>query len=262
MRMKGRRLRRIGLAACILLLLAFSTVGLASCGSSSTAKKSTGDTTTKLPPGVSASTEGVTSTATGSSATASDSSATTSSSSATTGTSSSATATTSNKPSATADLAGTRYTIVNATRPDSNKSVTSSSGREVPGDYLEVEFTIFNTGAAGLVDLSQYSFRLLSPGIAADTYADYYGTTGTYGAYVAEHEISATLLSYSDLQPVAYKVKVGESVTKVFVFFDLNPLTDAPNAGVTKDNTNLVIYKSSGTDSGSQISLPLAGYPD
>jgi hypothetical protein len=248
--MTGRRFRRIGLAACILVLLAFSTVGLASCGSSSTARKSTGNTTSKLPPGVTTSAEGVASAATGSSATTSGSSATTTDT------------TSSSAPSATADLAGTRYTIVNATRPDTNKSVTSSSGREVPGDYLEAELTIFNTGAAGLVDLSQYSFRLLSPGIAADTYADYYGTTGTYGAYVAEHEISASLLSYSDLQPVAYKVKVGESVTKVFLFFDLNPLTNARNAGVTKDNTSLVIYKSSGTDSGTQVSIPLAGYPD
>ena len=263
--MTGRRFRRIGLVACILVLLAVSTVGLASCGSSSTAKKSTGNTTSKLPPGVTTSSEGVASTATSSSTTTSGSSATTSSSSTaatdTTG-SSATTSTTSNPPSATADLAGTRYTIVHATRPDTNKSVISSSGREVPGDYLEVELTIFNTGAAGLVDLSQYSFRLLSPGIAADTYADYYGTTGTYGAYVAEHEISASLLSYSDLQPVAYKVKVGENVTKVFVFFDLNPLTNAKNAGVTKDNTSLIIYKSSGTDSGTQVSIPLAGYPD
>jgi flagellar basal body-associated protein FliL len=254
---KGNKARKFIAIVCVVAALALTAFFAASCGSSSTAKKSTGNTTTtKLPPGVTAATEGESSSTTSSST---SSSATQSTPAATTP---APAATTTSTPSATADLAGTRYTIVHATRPNTNKSVISSSGREVPGDYLEVELTAFNTGAAGLVDLSQYSFRLLSPGIAADTYTDYYGTVGTYGTYVAEHEISATLLSYSDLQPVAYKVKVGENITKVFVFFDLNPLTDAPNAGVTKDNSQFIVYKTAGTDSGTQVAMSLAGYPD
>jgi hypothetical protein len=253
---KGNKARKFIAIACVIAALALTAFFAASCGSSSTAKKSTGNTTTKLPPGVTAATEGESSSATSSSTSSSSTQSTPAA------TAPAPAAATSSNPSATADLAGTRYTIVHATRPNTNKSVISSSGREVPGDYLEVELTAFNTGAAGLVDLSQYSFRFLSPGIAASNYADYYGTVGTYGAYVAEHEISASLLSYSDLQPAAYKVKVGENITKVFVFFDLNPLTDAPNAGVTKDNSQFIVYKTSGTDSGTQVAISLAGYPD
>jgi hypothetical protein len=139
--------------------------------------------------------------------------------------------------------------------------VISSSGREVKGDYLEVEFTIQNVGT-DLIDLSQYSFRLESPGIAASTYYDYYGDTGTYGKYVSAHKISATLIDYSALQAVAYKVKAGELVDKVFCFFDLNPENVARNAGVTKDNTILIVRKVSGSDYGDEVEIPLTGYPD
>jgi len=245
--------RKVVAVTCVAAALALTVFFVASCGSSSSPTASKSTSAVKLPPGVTPAdvggTESSVPSSTGSSAPAATSPAP-------------AATTTTGTPGAKADLAGTRFTIVHATRPNTNKSVISSSGREVPGDYLEVELTAFNTGAAGLVDLSQYSFRLLSPGIAASNYADYYGTTGTYGAYVDEHEISASLLSFSDLQPVAYKVKVGETVTKVFVFFDLNPLTDAPNAGVTKDNSQFIVYKTSGTDSGTQVAMPLAGYPD
>jgi hypothetical protein len=140
--------------------------------------------------------------------------------------------------------------------------VISSSGREVAGDYLEVELTIGNVATDHLVDLSEYEFRLSSPGIAADSYYAYYGEVGTYGKYVSENVISGTLLDYSTLQPVAYKVKVGETVSKVFLFYDLNPENVGKNPNVTKDNTSLVIYKASGTDYGEKVTIPLAGYPD
>jgi len=245
------RLRYVGLGLCVFAALALMTVYLASCGGT-TKKQSTNSSAVKLPPG-----------ATETQTTAQSTAATSTQAQSTAATqSTTATQTTASTPSTAADLAGAHFTVVGATRPNTNKSVISSSQREVPGDYFQVELTIQNTGAYGLIDLSQYSFRLQSPGIAADTYSNYYGTTGTYGAYVSEHVISATLEDLTNLQAVTYKVKVGETVDKVLVFFDLNPETNAKNAGVTKDNTQLIIRKVSGTDYGTQVAIPLTGYPD
>ena len=251
-----RRPVRTTLVLCIVLSLVAVTILAASCGGTTTSKKSTSSSTAKLPPGVSSSQA---------TSQAQQSTTATTTPTSTTPTTSSSTSTTTpaaSTPSANAELVGARFTVVSATRPNTNQSVISSSARAVPGDYLEVELSIFNDGTEGLVDLSQYSFRLLSPGIAADTYSAYYGTNGTYGAYVDTNEISGTLLDFADLQPVAYKVKVWETIDKVFLFFDLNPLTNAPNAGVTKANTQFIIYKNSGTDYGTQVAIPLAGYPD
>ena len=253
-RMKSRPVKVAGVL-CMVLALTAVTVLAASCGSTATRKQST--STSKLPPGVD---ESQTSQAQETTA-----QATTPTATATTPASSGAATTTAaaaSTPGRAADLYGGHFVIVNATRPDTNKSAISSSQREVKGDYLEVEFTVQNNATDHLVDLSEYSFRLQSPGIAAGTYADYYGTVGTYGAYVNENEISAALLSYSDLSPVAYKVKVGELVDKVFCFFDLNPENVGRNPGVTKDNTSVIIHKVSGTDYGNEVSIPLAGYSD
>jgi hypothetical protein len=246
-----RKYRKTGLVLSTVVVLGLASVGLASCGST-TAGKTTKTSAVKTPPGVD-STQAATTTPTASTS----STATGNSTQGTTDTQ-----TQSKTPSVAADLYGGRFTIVNATRPDTNKSVISSSGREVKGDYLEVEFTIADVATDHLVDLSEYSFRLSSPGIAASSYEDYYGTTTTYGGYVSTHVISASLLDYTSLSPVAYKVKVGETVTKVFCFFDLNPENVARNTGVTKDNTTVIIKKISGTDYGDSVSIPLAGYPD
>jgi hypothetical protein len=160
-----------------------------------------------------------------------------------------------------ADLAGSRFTVVNALRNDSNKKVISSDQREILGDYLEVELTVENIGD-DLVDLSQYSFRLESPGIEADTYNDYYGSVSPFGSYVSEHTIAAVLLDYADLKPVAYKLRIKEKLESVFLFFDLNPLDTQKNESVTKDNTKLIIRKVLGSDSGEEVEISLAGYPD
>jgi hypothetical protein len=251
---KRRKLKLVATALVVAVALAVLAVSLASCGGGSGSSKSS--TTTKLPPGVN-----------DSNVAGNSSSSTTSNSSqpAENGEGETAQdqgqATTETSPNRTVDLAGARFTVVSATRPDSNKSVVSSGGREVAGDYLEVELTAQNVGT-DLIDLSDYSFRLTSPGIAADTYSDYYGETGTYGAYVDENEISASLLSYTDLSTVTYLMKIGESVDKVFVFFDLNPENVAKNAGVTKDNTTLAIRKIGGSDYGDEVTVPLAGYAD
>lgn len=164
-------------------------------------------------------------------------------------------------PRNSGDLAGCRFTVVSATRPDSNADVISGDSREVAGDYLEIELEIENVGDE-LVDLSGYSFRLESPGIDADAYSDYYGNVGAYGKYVSEHVISGTLLDYSNLQPVSGKLKIGEVMDKVFIFFDLNPESTARNEGVTKENTAFLIEKESGTDAGEDVTVVLAGYPD
>jgi hypothetical protein len=250
MKRTKRGYRLVGIGVCLAAALALTVVGLASCGGS-TSKKSTNSSTTKLPPG--ATTEAQT--------TAQSTAASSQPASSATG-GSTTTQTTQTNPSASATLAGAQFTVVNATRPNTNQSVISSSARAVPGDYLQVELSIFNNGADGVVDLSQYSFRLQSPGIAADTYSTYYGNTGTYGAYVDTNEISGTLMDFTNLAAVTSKLKVGETLDKVFVFYDLNPLTNAPNAGVTKANTQFIIHKTSGTDYGTQVAIPLAGYPD
>jgi hypothetical protein len=162
---------------------------------------------------------------------------------------------------AAVELAGARFTVIEATRQDSNADVLTSGQREVPGDYLEIELQIENVGE-DIVDLSEFSFRIWSEGIDADLYEDYYGRDGTLGKYVSEHMISATLLDYTTLQPALYKLKMGESVDGIFLFFDLNPKNVARNDGVTKEGTNLVFYKARGDDSGEEAEINLAAYPD
>ena len=252
MKRKRHRYKSFGITLCIAAALALGTAALASCGGTSTQKS---ESSVKLPPGVSDNKTQASSSSGAATTTETQSSSPSSQSS----DSSQATAAT---PSAAAELYGANVTVVKATRPDTNKSVISSSGREVKGDYLLLELTILNNAADHLVDLSEYSFRLESPGIVAGSYSNYYGDTGTYGKYVSENRISATLLDYANLQQVAYKLKVGETVDKVFVFFDLNPENVSRNPDVSKDNTSFIIRKVSGTDYGDQVSIPLAGYPD
>jgi len=263
MKKPGSWKKRVGFGVCIVIVGLLPVLLLASCGGSSTGS-STKSTSAKLPPGVtqsepsSATSPTSSSSATQGSATQStDSSSSQSQTSGSTGQQSTA-----KTPSLSAVLGGTKFTVVSASRPTTNQSVVSSSGRAVDGDYLEIELTAQNVATDYLTDLSEYSFRLYGPGINADSYYSYYGDTGTYGKYVDEHEISASLLAYSDLQAVAYKLKVGETVDKVFTFFDLNPDNVGKNPNVTKDNTSLVIYKTGGLDSDTQVSIPLAGYPD
>lgn len=165
------------------------------------------------------------------------------------------------KPKPSEVLAGARITVVDVTRNDSNKKVIASNQREVAGDYLEVELALENVGE-DLVDLSQYSFRLESPAIKAEDYRSYYGDIGAFGRYVDEHVISAVLLDYADLSPVLYKLKVGEKLEGVFLFFDLNPLRAAKNEGFDPgaDDTRLVIHKVRGADGGKEVRMSLAGF--
>jgi hypothetical protein len=257
--MKGKNMNKTGVLKLlpIFLLAAAITLTAASCGSG-TSSSSSAQTSTKLPPGATTETQ---SDSTNSSETQTAQQTDQSQSTASQSTTSSATNTTTQTtttPQAAADLSGARFTVVAATRPSSNKVVSSSSDRQENGDYLQVELTIENVDDA-LVDLSNYSFRLYSPGITASQYEDYYGTTGTYGAYVSKHVISAALLDVSTLGSVSYKMRIGEKLEDVFLFFDLNPQSTAKNASVTKDDTNLIIYD---TDTGEKVEISLAGYAD
>ncbi|MDY6796064.1 MAG: hypothetical protein SWK76_12435 [Actinomycetota bacterium] len=150
---------------------------------------------------------------------------------------------------------GIFITVLSATREDSNEIVAAANQRETAGDYLQIELFMENVGDE-LVDLSKYSFRIYNTAIDADVYEDFYGTDGTYGGYVSENVISATLLDYASLQSVTYKLKLGESVSDVFLFYDLNPCSTYTNSGFVLENTNLVIYN---TDSGEEVEINLAG---
>jgi len=239
----------------MLLLAAAVTLTAASCGGSSGSSQASG-TTTKLPPGAteSAVTETSDDTQTSQVQTASDDEEDEEDST----TSDSTTTTTSTDLTKTVYLSGANFSVVSVSREDSNESVAGSSVREVAGDFLQIEMAVENASGE-LVDLSGFSFRLWNPAIDADLYEDFYGTDGTYGGYVSENLISATLLDYETLQAVSMKLRAGETVDNLFLFYDLNPLSTAVNEGVSLAGTNLVIYD---TDSGDQVEINLADYAE
>lgn len=255
--MKGTKgLTRKGL---ILVMVAVLMMGLAtvsiSCGSSDTEEaKESGST--KLPQGVTG--ESMDETAVAQESDGDEDSSTETAADDNSGTEKQSTTT---SPMTATNVVDAKFTVVSAKREDSNADVISDDEREVKGDYMEIELTIENVGDE-LINLSEYSFRLESSGIEADTYALYYGDVVTYGAYVSEEAISAVLLSYSDLEPVDYKVKIEEVVDKVFLFFDLNPESTLKNESVTKDNSDLIIQKISGSETAEEDDINLADYSD
>jgi len=246
---KGGRLRKTGMLLTFTALLLVLAVGVVSCGSTNKSTSGKSNSGPKLP-------QGMTEKELKEAKSAKDQQ-----SSGVTSDSSAAQQSAAQSPTTSADLAGARFTVVSALRNDSNKKVLVSGQREVLGDYMEVELTVENIDD-DLVGLSQYSFRLKSPGIEADTYNDYYGSVSPFGTYVSDHTIAAVLLDYADLKPVDYKLRIGEKLESVFLFFDLNPLNTTKNEGVTKDNTQLIIRKVLGSDSGDEVEISLAGYPD
>jgi hypothetical protein len=250
MRSNKRLFNRVFMILPLLVAVVVITLVAASCGGG-TGSSQTAESTTKLPPGVTDAANAETSgdTQTAQVQTASDEGQ---------DTTDSTTTTTSAGLTKTAYLSGANFSVVSATREDSNDTVAGSSVREVAGDFLQIEMTVQNV-SDDLVDLSNFSFRLWNPAIDADLYEDFYGSNGTYGGYVSENMISAALLDYETLQTVSMKLRVGETVDNVFLFFDLNPKSTAVNEGVTLAGTNLVIYD---TDSGDQVEINLAGYAD
>jgi len=243
----------------LLLVAAVLILSAASCGSG-TGNAQTTSNTTKLPPGAS----GETLTATTDEAEVSEAQVTTQEEENSEGSTNNSTTDSTTNSNTTTELvktvylSGANFAVVSVTRDDSNEAALTSSAREVAGDFLQLEMTVTNAGDE-LVDLSNLSFRLWNPAIDADLYEDFYGSDGTYGSYVAENVISATLLDYETLQAVSIKLRVGETVDNVFLFFDLNPQSTARNDGVTMAGTNLIVYD---TDTGDQVEINLSGYAD
>jgi len=227
----------------VLVLLAAVALMAASCGSGKSSSDSSASTT-KLPPGADSSSSSDTT------------STTTTQTDQTTSTTQSSNSSSSTQK--TVSLDGINFTVTSATRATNNKVVVTSSSRQVDGDYLEIGLTIENASSA-MAALSDYSFRLYSPGITASQYDDYYGDTGTYGKYVSSHVISASLLDLSSLQTITYTLRKGEKVEELFCFFDLNPQSTTKNESVTKDNSNLIIYD---TETGDKVEVNLAGFSD
>jgi len=253
MRLKIRPMNRVFKLLPLVLVAVLIALAAASCGSSGVG---TTDYSVKLPPGATEETV----TESSSSAETSEVQQASEEQEAEDGVEAEeeSTASTSTTTEKTSYLSGANFTVVSASREDSNEVALTSGAREVAGDYLQIEMAISNVGDE-LVDLSDFSFRLWNPAIDADLYEDYYGTDGTYGGYVSENMISATLLDYETLQPVSYTLRIGEMVDNVFLFFDLNPQSTARNEGVTMAGTNLVIYD---TDTGDSVEINLAGYSD
>ncbi|MEW6553811.1 MAG: hypothetical protein AB1384_05960 [Actinomycetota bacterium] len=254
MRSERRSMARGFKLLSMLLLAAIVTLAAASCGGSSGSSR-TSETATKLPPGATTteSTLTTTSDATGAAqaqATGEDEEEESGSVGA------DANAASSGELTKTAYLSGANFSVVSVTREDSNETVAGSGVREVAGDFLQIEMAVENAGGE-LVDLSSFSFRLWNPAIEAGLYDDFYGSTGTYGSYVSENMISAALLDYENLQSVSMKLRVGETVDNIFLFFDLNPQSTAVNEGVSLAGTNLVIYD---TETGDQVEINLADY--
>jgi hypothetical protein len=250
---KGKHIRFMPIA----LILIATILLVASCSNSQAADQ-TQSSGTKLPPGVSDQTQtdssnsGSSSQAQGSGQGQSAENGSTSSSN------SNQTTTTTPATQKAVALEGVNFTVTAAYRDNSNKVVTTGNQRQISGDYLRVELSIENDSSV-LVPLTDFSFRLWSPAIDAGQYYDYYGSTGTYGLDVSENIISASLLDYSTLQPVTYKLKMGEKVEQLFLFFDLNPQHATQNTAFTKDGANLVIYD---TTTGYKVEVNLAGFPD
>ncbi len=237
--------------AAVILLLALGTVAVASCGG--TAGSKSDNSQEKLPPG--ATQESVAQQTTTAENTAATEDSTSDTPAQNSGTTAATTASTSKL--VPVEVAGGYFEVVKVTRRENNKSVVSGNTRQVSGDYFEIELQITNTSDT-LLDLSQFSFRLESPGIDAAVYADYYGSSGAYGAEISTNVISATLLDYSSLQQASYTMKSGEIVDSVFLFFDLNPVSTAKNAAVMLDNSDLFVKKVSGTSYGDKAYVNLA----
>ncbi|MBN1288739.1 MAG: hypothetical protein JXA49_03775 [Actinobacteria bacterium] len=254
MRKVDGRLRIVAVVFAAALMLLLVVLTGTSCGSGKKADSSD-SSSSKLPPGTTE--ESISSTSTTAAGTLPDSDDTGSGTEEAT----TRTAASSSTPMVALDLAGARFTLASAERKSSNEDVVSGDNREINGDYMELELQVENVGT-DLIDLSDFSFRLYSPGIEADEYYDYYGDTGTYGKYIASHTISASLLDYASLSGVNYLMKIGETVDDLFLFYDLNPNSTQLNTSVTKDNSKLIIKKISGSDYGDYIEMGLIGYPD
>lgn len=152
------------------------------------------------------------------------------------------------------ELEGGRFTLTSVTRMTDNQDVTSAAVREMEGDYLELELTIENI-SDDLLDLSEFEFRVWSPGIDTDDYAwDY-----PLGMPEGDSLIAATLLDREDLSAVAFNLKIGEAYEGSFLFFDLNPKSVYRNDAFDPEGATFSVYKARGDGAGEKSEVSLSG---
>jgi len=152
------------------------------------------------------------------------------------------------------EVGGGRFTVTGVTRHDDNATVASQSVRETAGDYLEVEIEVENI-SDDLLDLSQFEFRLWSPGIDTEDYPSRY----PLGRPVGDDLIAAALLQQEDLSPAGFSIKIGEVLEDCFVFFDLNPKSVHPNPGFIPADATFGVYKARGEGAGEKAEISLDG---
>jgi hypothetical protein len=176
----------------------------------------------------------------------------------TAGSSSKESSTAASAPAAAADavvleLEGGRFTLTKVTRVPDNGDVSSAAMREMKGDYLEFELSIENV-SDDYLDLTEFEFRVWSPGIDTDDYAWNY----PLGMPQGDNIISAVLLDQDDLSTITYKLKIGEVYDGGFLFFDLNPKSVQRNEAFDPEGATFSVYKARGDGSGEKADVSLS----
>lgn len=152
------------------------------------------------------------------------------------------------------ELEGGRFTLTTVTRLTDNQDVTSAAMREMDGDYLEFELTIENV-SDDYLDLTDYEFRVWSPGIDTDDYAWNY----PLGRPGGDNLIIATLINQDDLSALTYELKIGEVYEDALLFFDLNPTSVRRNDAFDPEGATFSIYKARGGGAGEKAEVSLSG---
>ncbi len=156
--------------------------------------------------------------------------------------------------SAVLEAGGGRFTVTAATRRQDNSSVASEAIREVGGDYLELELVVENI-SDDLLSLSDFEFRLWSPGINTDDY----GWRYPLGRPVGDNLIASVLFLQEDLKTVDFPLKVGEVLEDCFLLFDLNPKSVRVNPGFDPAGATFSVKKVRGSGSGEKGEISLDG---
>ncbi len=162
-------------------------------------------------------------------------------------------------PAAAADAAvleleGGRFTLTKVTRMSDNGDVSSAAMREMKGDYLEFELSVENV-SDDYLDLTEFEFRVWSPGIDTDDYAWNY----PLGTPQGDNIISAVLLDQDDLSAITYSLKIGEVYDGGFLFFDLNPKSVNRNEAFDPEGATFSVYKARGDGAGEKVDVSLSG---
>ncbi len=152
------------------------------------------------------------------------------------------------------DLEGGRFTLTAVSRLEDNQDVTSAAMREMGGDYLEFEVSVENI-SDDYLDLTEFEFRVWSPGIDTDDYAWNY----PLGRPGGDNLIIATLINQDDLSTLTYRLKIGEVYEDALLFFDLNPRSVYRNDAFDPEGATFSVYKARGEGSGEKAEVSLSG---